>query len=94
MKNVTPDSPAARAGVKPGMVLDGIDGAKVGACLLEPDSALTDTESRRLRLASSRAKAGQAPQMSPVKLRDLLDCQRSAKARGTGPRRAEKALRS
>jgi len=29
VKKVIPDSPAARAGVRPGMVLDGIDGAKV-----------------------------------------------------------------
>ena len=70
VKSVTPDSPAVRAGIQPGMVVDGIDGAKV-APLITPDSDLTDTESRRLASrAVTRKLVG--PADVPVKL-DLLD---------------------
>lgn len=70
VKSVAPDSPAAHAGVEPGMVLDGIDGTKV-APLLDSSNGLTDTESRRL---AARAVTGKlaGPTDTPVKL-DLLD---------------------
>jgi len=45
--SVAPDSPAARAGIKPGMVLEGIDGASV-APMLELYDVTKDAESQRI----------------------------------------------
>jgi carboxyl-terminal processing protease len=70
VKRVTPDSPAARAGIQPGMVLDGIDGAKVTP-LLDSASALSDTESRRLATRALKNKL-LGPADTTVKL-DLVD---------------------
>lgn len=75
VKSVAPDSAAARAGVQPGMVLDGIDGSKVAPLIdvVKMDSAgnLSDTESIRLaERALTRKLTGSAD--TPVKL-DLLD---------------------
>jgi carboxyl-terminal processing protease len=70
VKSVAPDSAAARAGIQPGMILDGIDGAKVAPILNSAD-ALGDTESRRLaERALTRKLLGSTD--SHVKL-DLLD---------------------
>ena len=70
VKSVTANSAAARAGIKPGMVLDGIDGAKVAA-LLDSASGLDDTEARRLAARTLTRKLS-GPADTPVKL-DLLD---------------------
>jgi carboxyl-terminal processing protease len=45
--SVDADSPAARAGIRPGMVLDGIDGAKVSGMLRLADN-VKDQESQRI----------------------------------------------
>ncbi len=55
--SVEPDSPAARAGIKAGMVLDGIDGAKV-APMLELYDVTKDAESQRIVERSDGAQAG------------------------------------
>ena len=70
VKSVAPDSSAARAGVKPGMVLDAIDGAKV-APLLDAAGAEGDAETRRIAARSITRKLS-GPADAPVKL-DLLD---------------------
>ena len=70
VKTVAPDSPAARAGIQPGMLLDGIDGSQVSP-LLDFANTLSDTESRRLAArALTRKLLG--PADTPVKL-DLVD---------------------
>lgn len=81
IKSVEPDSPASRAGVRPGMVLDEIDGAKV-APLLDGEKrgmadALSDTEARRLAARSLTRKL-LGPANSEVSL-DLLDSNGHAK---------------
>ena len=76
VKSVAPGSPAARAGVKPGMVLEGVDGSKV-APLLDAASGLDDTESRRLANLAVTQKL-QGPADAPLKL-DLLDADGHAK---------------
>lgn len=70
VKSVIPDSPAARGGVRPGMIVDEIDGAKLTP-VLESAGNLSDTESRRL---ASRALTRKllGPADKPLKL-DLLD---------------------
>jgi carboxyl-terminal processing protease len=66
VKSVAPDSPAARAGIQPGMVIDGIDGIKP-----DSDGALADPEARRLAArALTRKLLG--PANTPVKL-DMVD---------------------
>jgi carboxyl-terminal processing protease len=62
VKSVNPDSPAARAGIQPGMVVDGIDGTKV--------TPLIDIDQGLAARAVARKLLG--PADSPVKL-DLLD---------------------
>jgi carboxyl-terminal processing protease len=70
VRTVETGSPAARAGVQPGMVLQGIDGTEVAPLLGKADE-LRDTESRRIASRSvTRKLAG--PADSPVAL-DLLD---------------------
>ncbi len=72
VKTVAPGSPAARAGVRPGMVLDGVNGSKM-APLLDAASGLDDAESRRLAARSVAQKLlSQAD--APLKL-DLLDAE-------------------
>jgi carboxyl-terminal processing protease len=70
VKSVAPDSPAARAGVQPGMVVEGIDGSKI-APLLDTAGALNDTESRRMASRAVVRKLN-GPADTPVKL-DLVD---------------------
>ena len=48
VKSVASDSPAARAGVQPGMVLDGIDGKKVAPLLDSTDALAARTVTRKL----------------------------------------------
>ncbi len=68
--SVDPDSPAARAGIHPGMVLDGIDGAKVAAMLRLADN-VKDQESQRI-VARSVAHKLDGPLNEPVQL-DVVD---------------------
>lgn len=70
VKNVTPDSPAARAGIQPGMIVQGIDGTEL-APLIGMTNALGDTESHRLAERSLTRKL-MGPAESPVAL-DLVD---------------------
>lgn len=89
VKSVAPDSAAAHAGIQPGMILDGIDGAKVAPLIdiVTTDSAgaLGETESRRLaERAVTKKLTGSAD--TPVKL-DLLDA--NGKARHVEVERAD-----
>ena len=68
--SVEPDSPAARAGIHPGMVLDGIDGAKVSGMLRLADN-VKDQETQRI-VARSVARKLDGPADEPVQL-DLVD---------------------
>jgi carboxyl-terminal processing protease len=68
--SVEADSPAARAGIHPGMVLDGIDGAKVAAMLRLADN-VKDQESQRI-VARSVAHKLTGPLNEPVGL-DVVD---------------------
>jgi carboxyl-terminal processing protease len=68
--SVEPDSPAARAGIHPGMVLDGIDGAKVAAMLRLADN-VKDQESQRI-VARSVARKLSGPPEAQVQL-DIVD---------------------
>ena len=70
VKSVEPNSAAARAGVQPGMVVDGIDGTRV-AKVLESANATGDTESQRIA-ARSVAQKLDAPGDGAMKL-DLVD---------------------
>ncbi len=67
IKTVAPDSPAARAGVRAGMVVNTVDGASLPAANAE----LNDSESRRLALRAINQKLSGAAN-APVKL-DLID---------------------
>lgn len=67
---VEPDSPAARAGVKPGMVLDSIGGDSV-APLLELSGKLKDQESQRIVQRSVSRKLN-GPATEALQL-DVLD---------------------
>jgi len=71
VKNVSPGSPAAQAGIEPGMVLAGIDGARVSPLL--DNAGLTDSESRRLAARAVALKLAGAAD-SRVSL-DLVDAQ-------------------
>lgn len=66
VQNVEPDSPAARAGIKPGMILDGINGAKV-APMLRLSEDLKDTEAKRI-VQRSVSKKLDAPDNSSLAL--------------------------
>jgi len=68
--SVEPDSAAARAGIKPGMVLDGINGAKVSP-MLQLGEKLKDTEATRLvqRSVSKKLEGGDDPSLDL----DVLD---------------------
>jgi carboxyl-terminal processing protease len=68
--SVDPDSPAARAGIHPGMVLDGIDGAKVAGMLRLADN-VKDQESQRI-VARSVTRKLSGPPDEPVEL-DVVD---------------------
>ncbi len=70
VKSVAPDSAAARAGVQPGMILDGIDGAKVAQVLKSVDGLGEKESSRLAERALTRKLTGSAD--TSVKL-DLLD---------------------
>jgi carboxyl-terminal processing protease len=74
--SVEPDSPAARAGIHPGMVLDGIDGAKVAGMLRLADN-VKDQESQRI-VARSVARKLNGPLNEPVEL-DMVDENGAAK---------------
>jgi carboxyl-terminal processing protease len=76
IRSVAADSPAARAGVRPGMVLDSIDDAKV-APLLDSANTLADSEARLLA-AKSVARKLTGPADSSLKI-DLLDADGHAK---------------
>ncbi len=67
---VEPGSPAARAGVKPGMVLDSIGGDSV-APLLELSGKLKDQESQRI-VQRSVSRRLNGPAAEPLQL-DVLD---------------------
>jgi len=60
VESVDPDSPAARAGIHPGMVLDGIDGAKVAPMLRLADNT-KDLESQRIVERSVKRKLSGSP---------------------------------
>jgi carboxyl-terminal processing protease len=79
--SVEPDSPAARAGVRPGMVLDSIGGDKVEPLLeLEgtlKNGALDDNQARRLVQKSVSGKLS-GPAGKPLQL-DVLDANGVAK---------------
>ena len=68
--SVDPDSPAARAGIHPGMVLDGIDGAKVATILRLADN-VKDQESHRI-VEQSVTRKLDGPAEQPVHL-DVID---------------------
>ena len=70
VRTVETGSPAARAGIQPGMILQGIDGTEVAPMLGKADE-LRDTESRRIAGRSVTRKLA-SPADSPVAL-DLLD---------------------
>ena len=70
--SVAVDSPAARAGIRPGMVLDGIDGAKV-APMLELFDVKGDAESQRIVRRSVERKLD-GPVAGAVAV-DLVDAQ-------------------
>ena len=68
--SVEPESPAARAGIRPGMVLDGINGAKVAPMLRLADN-LKDRDSVRI-VERSVANKLQQPADKPLNV-DVLD---------------------
>ncbi len=68
--SVDPDSPAARAGLRPGMVLDAIDGAKVDSTLRLLDN-LKDAESHRI-VEQSVTRKLDGPADRPIAL-DVID---------------------
>lgn len=70
VKSVDPDSPAALAGLRPGMVLDSIDGAKVDPAVRALENP-KDPESQRI-VEQSVARKLQAHVGQPVAL-DVLD---------------------
>ncbi len=76
VKNVAPDSPAARAGIQPGMIVDGIDGAKLKP-LLDSANALSDSDARRVA-AKALTRKLLGPAETAVKL-DLIDASGEAK---------------
>ncbi len=72
--SVDPDSPAAQAGLRPGMVLDSIDGAKIDTTLLDN---LKDQESHRI-LEQSVTRKLDGPDTRPIAL-DVIDERGQAK---------------
>lgn len=68
--SVDPESPAARAGIRPGMVLESIDGAKVESTL-KLAGELKDNEARRL-VQRSVARSLNGPAGQPLRL-DVAD---------------------
>ncbi|HEX4137536.1 MAG TPA: S41 family peptidase [Bryobacteraceae bacterium] len=74
--SVEPDSPAARAGVRPGMVLDSINGAKLTPALRLLDD-LKDRESPRI-VEQSVSKKLSGPSDQPVSV-DIIDDQGQSK---------------
>lgn len=68
--SVAPDSPAAQAGLRPGMVLDAIDGAKIAPSLQLLDD-LNDRESHRI-VEQSVTRKLDGPADQPITL-DVID---------------------
>jgi carboxyl-terminal processing protease len=60
--SVTPDSPAARAGIKPGMVIDGINGASVAPMLKLYEDARDPESQRIIEQSVSRKMQGSSDQ--------------------------------
>ncbi|MEP6716543.1 MAG: S41 family peptidase [Terriglobia bacterium] len=71
VESVEPDSPAARAGIRPGMTLESIDGATVTP-MLRLAEELKDREAQRIVARAVRRKLDAGARGEPLRL-DVLD---------------------